>query len=223
MCCRCGAQGWPPRPPVVSWKLARRPPRGSVCRRGRTLLVSRRQSPVKRALISTIVIATLSALAQPASGQAACEPSVIDTADWREHSVPKFGLGFLAPPRYVHKIWASRADSTSDREDYWPAHSVRWRFFIETAPATALLVPRDTTNYSACLESWTGYGGQVERYQAGWMTTGPTTRAVPYHVRASWRLPNGRVLLFRSAGTDSLPLREMYGVVRSIQFTRPPE
>lgn len=192
-------------------------------RRVSTLFARRQQSPVKRALISTIVIATLSGLAQPASGQAACEPSDIDTADWREHLAPQFGLSFLAPPRYLHKIWASRSDSTSDREDYWPAHSVRWQFSIETAPATALLVPGDTTNYSACLESWTGYRGQVERYRAGWMTTGTTTRAVPYHIRAWWRLPNGRVLLFRSAGTDSLPLREMYGVVRSIQFTRPPE
>jgi len=176
---------------------------------------------MKRSLLVLAVIAALGGAGRRAHAQATCEPSDIDTNGWREHLAPTFGLSFLAPPRYQHKIWASRSDEPSDREDYWPVRSVQWTFFIETAPRTALLVPPDTTDYSVCREPWTGRGGLVERFRAGWMSTGPTTGTAPYIIRASWPLSNGRILLFKSDGPDSLPFREMYGVVRSIQFTRP--
>ena len=103
--------------------------------------------------------------------QSTCPPISFDTSAWRDQFAPSFGFNFRAPPRYEHKVWPSRSDSTDDSEDWWPARSVSWTFQFQTAPATALLIPHDTSDYSACVEPWTGRGGLVERYRAGWMST----------------------------------------------------
>jgi hypothetical protein len=166
-------------------------------------------------------------LASPAAAQEAtppvCPPVSVDTTGWRAQSSARFGTRFLAPPRYRRKVWESRGSNmphmdSTDAEDYRPTTSVLWTFTFATAPGASLAVPHDATDYSICTEPWSGRRGTVERFRAGRMSTGPSTSAIAYVVRAFWPLANGRILTFRTAGTDSSTVTEMYGVIGTLRF-----
>ena len=114
-------------------------------------------------------------------------------------------------------------DST-DVEDYWPITSVHWTFSFSTVRRASQALPASGEDYSRCIEPWSGMRGSVERFRTGKMSTGPSTFATPYIIRASWRLADGRLLTFYAAGTDSNTVAEMYGLISTVRFspvTRP--
>ena len=167
-------------------------------------------------------------VASPAAAQNAkpsvCPPISVDTSGWHAQSSAQFGTRFLAPPRYKRKLWERHSTNAPidwlDAEDYWPITAVLWTFTFATVRGSSLAVPRDAQEYWTCVEPWSGRNGTVERFRSGRMTTGPSTSAVPYVVRGSWRLPNGRLLTFSAAGTDSGTVAEMCGVISTLRFTR---
>lgn len=152
-----------------------------------------------------------------------CSPISIHIDGWHAESSTHFGTRFLAPPRYRRKVWASlgsnmpQVDST-DIEDYWPITSVLWTFSFSTVRRASQSLPESGEEYSLCIEPWSGKRGRVERFRTGKMSTGPSTFATPYIIRASWRLASGRLLTFYAAGTDSSTVAEMYGLISTVRF-----
>ena len=108
-------------------------------------------------------------------------------------------------------------DST-DVEDYWPITSVLWTFSFSTVRRASQSLPESGEDYSLCIEPWSGKRGSVERFRTGKMSTGPSTSATPYTIRASWRLASGRLLTFYAAGTDSSTVAEMYALISTVRF-----
>ena len=153
-----------------------------------------------------------------------CAPISIDIDGWHAQGSTEFGTRFLAPPRYQRKVWTSRGSNmpqmdSTDVEDYWPITSVLWIFSFSTVRRASQSLPVSGEDYSLCIEPWSGTRGRVERFRTGKMSTGPSTTATPYIIRASWRLAGGRLLTFYAAGTDSSTVAEMYGLISTVRFT----
>jgi len=174
---------------------------------------------------SILVIALLTSQAAAQSPEPReCSPIAVNIDGWHAQSSTQFGTRFRAPPRYRRKVWASSGSNmpqldSSDVEDYWPTTSVLWTFSFSTVRRESQSLLENGEDYSLCIESWSGKRGRVERFRAGKMSTGPSTFATPYIIRASWRLATGRLLTFYAAGTDSSTVVEMYGLISTVRFT----
>lgn len=176
-----------------------------------------------RNLIFWIAVLTSRAAAQtPAARE--CAPISVSIDGWHPQGSTPFGTRFFAPPRYRRKVWdvsgsnMPQVDST-DVEEYWPTTSVLWIFSFSTVRRASQSLPTSGDDYSLCVEPWSGKRGRVERFRTGKMSTGPSTFATPYIIRASWSLANGRLLTFYAAGTDSSTVAEMYGLISTVRFT----
>lgn len=176
-----------------------------------------------RYLVLLIALMSSQAASQT-SAPRECAPISIKIDGWHAQSSTQFGTRFLAPPRYQRKVWARsgsnmpQVDST-DVEDYWPITSVLWTFSFSTVRRASQSLPASGEDYSLCIEPWSGKRGRVERFRTGKMSTGPSTSATPYIIRASWPLARGRLLTFYAAGTDSTTVAEMYGLISTVRFT----
>ncbi len=169
-----------------------------------------------------VVLASQAAAQNPEPRE--CPPISIKTDGWHAQGSTQFGTRFLAPSRYQRQVWESRGSNmpqmdSSDVEDYWPVTSVLWTFSFSTVRGASQSLPASGADYSLCIEPWSGKRGRVERFRTGKMSTGPSTFATPYIVRASWRLASGRLLTFYAAGTDSNTVAEMYGLISTVRFT----
>lgn len=154
-----------------------------------------------------------------------CAPSTVSKSEWRAHSSTQFGTQFFAPLRYDRKFWQSSGSNmprrdTTDVEAYWPATGVRWIFDFSTVRRESQSIPDSGSNYIVCTEPWSGRNGTIASFTSGSVSTGPSTFASSLHVRASWRLADGRTLTFHAADADSTKVAEMYGIASTVRFKR---